>query len=99
MDGGVAVPNGFIAPYGRRLKRLRLPRRVRIAVRDFHLADCVSNRIEHGEIDSAFLRRPINHTVGIDGWIALVTRDFVMEVPLRVGPIPLRDDHIPFDSL
>ena len=80
-------------------KRLRLPRRIRIAVRNLHLADGVVHRIEHRQIVAAFLGRSIDQAVRVDGRIALVGRDLVMQIGFRIGPVPLRDDDIALDAL
>ena len=62
----VAVPDRFVTPERRGLQRLRLPRRVRIAIRNFHLTDGVVYRIEHRQIVAALFRRSIDQPIGID---------------------------------
>ena len=99
VDRRMAVPDSFIAPNWRGLHRLRLSRRVRIAIWNLHLTDGVVHGIEHGQVVAALLGRSVDQTVGVDVRIALVGGDFVVQIGFWIGPIPLGDHDISLDAL
>ena len=47
----------------------------------------------------AHLERAVDQAVGVDRGIAPVGRDLVVQVGLRVGPVPQRDDDVALDAL
>ena len=99
VNRGVAVPDGLIAPHRRGIQRLRLARRIGIAILNLQLADRVVHRIEHRQIVAALLGRSVDQTVGVYLWIALVGGDLVVQISFRIGPVPLRDHHVALDAL
>ena len=70
-----------------------------IAIRNLHLADGVVHRIEHRQIVAAFLRRSVDQAVGVDVRIAFVGGDLVVQIGLRIGPVPLGDHDVALDAL
>ena len=64
-----------------------------------HLAGGVVHRIEHRQIVAALFGRSVDQAVGVDVRIALIGGDFVVQIGLRVGPVPLRDDDVALDAL
>ena len=94
------VQIGSSPQYGEGCEHLRRGRRrVRIADRQRHLADRVLHRIEHRQVVGAQLERAVDRAVGVDRRVAPVGRDHVVQVRLRVGPVPLRDDDVALDAL
>ena len=96
------VPNLPVAPIGRRHDRL-LGRRVPLAQGRWHFGiahrrmevrDRVRRRVEDRQLISG-IERPI----GIDRRIAPIGRDQVVEVLVRLPPVPFRNDDIAFDTL
>ena len=59
-----------------------------IADRQRYLAHRVPDRIEHRQVVGAQLERAIHRPVGVDGRIAPVGRDHVVQVGLRIRPVP-----------
>src|SRR6516225_2586533 len=55
--------------------------------------------IQHRDHIGALLWRTVNQATRVQGGIAPVRADFVMEIALRARPIPDRDDHIALDPL
>ena len=96
---GLAVPYGLAAPIGRRLQRLIGPGRLGIAHRHFDLRRGVTHGVEHGDVVGRKLGRTVEQAVRVDRGIALVGSDLVVEVGLRTGPIPHRDDHVALHAL
>ena len=52
------------------------------------------DRVQHRHIGFAELECAIDRAVGVDRRITLVGRSLIVEIRLRVGPIPLRDDDV-----
>ena len=98
VDRSVAIPDRLIAPNGRWLQRRRLARRA-VVVRGLHLSERGVHRVEHRQIIAALLGRSINQAIRVHLGIALVGGDFVVQVSLGIGPIPLRDDDVALDAL
>ena len=73
-------PRSLRRPRMSTVQRLRLPRRLRVAVGSLHLANGVVHGIEHRQIVAAFLGRSIDQAVGVDRRIAPVGRDFVVQI-------------------
>ena len=74
-------------------------RRVGIAHRHVDRRRGVLHRIEHRQILRAFLGRAIERTVGVDGRIASVGADRIVQIGLRVRPVPQRHDEVALDPL
>ena len=100
------VPNLLHAPIGRGRQRLfdggvaRTESLRHIgAFRGRDVGDLVGLRIEHRLVVGSVFRRAIQRTVGIDGRIALIARDQVVEIFVGSAPIPFRDHDIALDAL
>ena len=52
-----------------------------------------------GQVVGAELERPVDQTVGVHRRVAAVGRHLVVQVRLRIGPVPLRDDDVALDAL
>ena len=96
-----AGPDRLGAPVRRwtRNLRRRRGRRARVADRHRNSGDGMRLRVEHGQVIGARLEHTVERTVGVDGGIAAVGRDQVVQVGLRVGPVPHGDDDVPLDAL
>ncbi len=98
---GLRGPQLLVAPIGRR--RIHLGRaargRLRIAHRNLHARGDALDRIENRHVVGAVLGRAIERPIGVDGGIALVGGDLVVQVGLGSRPVPYRDDDIALDSL
>ena len=57
------------------------------------------DRIEHRHEVGALLRRAVDRAVGVDGRVALVGRDLVVQVVLRRRPVPHADHDVALDAL
>ena len=57
------------------------------------------HRIQDGQVIDGGFQRPVDGSVGVDPRIALVARHLVVEVRLRVGPIPHADDDVALRAL
>ena len=100
VDVVPARPEDFIAPVGRGLRHLRIRRLgIRVPDRQLDLARRVVRRIQHGEVIGAQLQRTVDRSVGVDGGVPPVGRDLVVQIGLRVGPVPLGDDDVPLEAL
>ncbi len=55
------------------------------------------DRIEHRNGVRAQFRRAVEQAVGVDGGLALVGRDEVVQVVFRIEPIAHRDDEAALD--
>ena len=55
--------------------------------------------IDGRHVVGALFERAVDGPVGIHGWIALVRRNLIVRVDLRIGPVPHRDDHVPLSAL
>ena len=100
VDVVLAGPDDVAAPVRRRLHhRRRRRRRVRIADGQRHLADRVAHRIEHRQVVGAQLEGAVDQAVGVERRIAPIGRDRVVQVGLRVGPVPLGDDDVALEAL
>src|SRR6185369_16245185 len=64
-----------------------------------YLACRVGLWIEDSQVIAAFFECSVNGTVGVHGRIILVTRDGVMQIDFRIGPVPEGDDHVPLPAL
>ncbi len=101
MDGGLAVPDRFVAPVRRRRcgRLVRRTRRVRIAHDQFDAAGGIRLRIDHRQIVATLFERAVDRTVGIDRRIPLVARDLVVQIRFGIRPVPHRDHHVSLASL
>ncbi len=97
----LAVPDHFVAPVGRGLLHHRpLGRlRFRIANGQLHLTCRVVHRVENREVIRAELQRPEERSRGVDRRIPAIGRDLVVEIRLRVGPVPLGNHDVALDPL
>ena len=96
----LAGPDRFFTEVrgGRRhLRRGR--RRARVAHVKRNLADGVRLRIEHRDVVGAQLERAVQQTVRIDRRLAAIRRHHVVQVRLRIRPIPHRDHDVALDAL
>ena len=57
------------------------------------------HRIQHGQVVGAQLQRSVNEAVRIHGRVAPVRRDLVVQVRLRIRPLPFGDDDVPLQPL
>ena len=64
----------------------------------FHLARGVADRVEHRDHVGAVLRRAINLAIGVEPWVAPISRDGVVQVGRRLAPVPQRDYHVALDA-
>src|ERR1051325_6202078 len=96
---GLAIPDRFVSPVWGWLQWLPRSRRLGIADRHLDLACGMPNRVEHGNEVGAELGCTVNQSIGVHRWIALVARDFVVEILLGRGPVPLVDHYVPLDAL
>ena len=62
------------------------------------LGVCVAG-IEHRRVVGAQFERAVDRSVRVDPRVAPVGRDHVVQVGLRIGPVPLRDDDVALDAL
>ena len=101
VHGGLAVPDHFVAPVRRRRRRRRVrrARRLRIANDQLDLARRVPRRIDDRPVIAALFQRAVDGTVGVHGGIALVGRDLVVQIDLRIRPVPHRDHDVPLAAL
>ena len=101
VDRRLAVPDRLVAPVrGRRGWRLiRGARRVRIARADLDHARGVRLRIDDRQVVAALFERAVDRSVGVDRRVPLVGRDRVVQIDLRVRPIPHRHDDVALDAL
>ncbi len=81
----------------RHLRRRRW--RVGVTHRELHLTRRVFDRIEHWQVIGAELERAVDQAVRVEPGIAAIGRDLVVQIHLRVGPVPLRDDDLSLDPL
>ena len=95
----MAIPDSLIPPNRRGLQRLRLAGSIRIAIRNLHPASGVVHRVEHRKRVAALFGRSVDQAIGVQARIALIGRDFVVQITLRIGPVPLRDHDVPLDAL
>ena len=100
VDVVLARPDHLLVPVRRRSEHLRRGRWcVRIADGELHLVDRVLRRIEDGQVIGAQLESAVDGPVRVHGGVAPIRRHFVVQVRLRVGPVPQRDDHVALHSL
>ena len=96
----LARPEHLAVPVRRRLQHHRTRRRrLRIAHRQLDLARHVFHGIQNGEVVVAELERAVDGTVRVDRRIAPIGRDDVVQVGLRIGPVPLSNDDVALDAL
>ncbi len=100
MCSGLSSRDGFGSPIDRGCQHL-----FRFGLRStgLHWNRYLGHRVFHGIEDRqkvrAILMNPIDEAVGIGIWISSVDRDFIMEIVLRSGPVPLCDDDVSLHSL
>ena len=96
----LAGPDRLVGPVRRRLRHRRARRR-RVGVADGqrHAARGVGDRIQHRRVIGTQLERPVHRPVRVDARISPVGGHDVVQIRLRIGPVPLRDDHVPLDAL
>ena len=101
VDVGLAVPNGFISPIRRRRRRLIVAARWRLRVTDWHADSvrCGAHWVEDRQIVNAKFCGAVNCSVGVQCGIALVGGNFIVQIGLRVCPVPLGNDHVSFGTL
>ncbi len=56
-------------------------------------------RIDDGQVIAALFERSVDGAVGVHGRITLVARDLVVQIDLRIGPVPQRDDDVALPAL
>ncbi len=102
----LGVPDLLHAPIGRRRQRLFDRRVARTEgfrhVRAFRRrdeGDLLGLRIEHRQVVGGVFGRAVERAVGVDGRIALVGRDQVVQIFFGAAPIPFRDHDIALDAL
>ena len=59
----------------------------------------VPHRIQHRQVIGAEFERAVDQAVRVPRRIAPVGRDLVVQIGLRIGPVPLGDHDVPFDAL
>ena len=100
VDVVLAGPDRFFAVVRRRRGHLRRGRRrIGIANGQRNLADGVGLRIEHRHVVRAELERAIEQAVRVEGGIAAIGRHHVVQVRLRIGPVPHRDHDVALEAL
>ena len=101
VDVVPARPQDLVAPIGRGLRHLRVGRdgSVRIADGQWDLARRIVGRVQDGQVVGAQLQRAVDQAVRVESGFAPVGRDLVVEVDVRIGPIPFSDDHVALDAL
>ena len=100
VDVVLAGPDHFLAPVRRRRGHLRRRRRrVRIANRQLDLSRLVAVGIEHRQVVGAQFERAVDRPVRVERGIAAIGRDDIVEVGLRIGPVPHRDDDVALEAL
>src|SRR5262245_56548604 len=88
----LALPDRLAAPVRRWLRhRGGSWRRIRIADRQLDRAGDVLYWIEDRQVVGAELQRAVKGTVRVDRRVAAIRRDDVVQVRLRIDPIPPRD--------
>ena len=95
----LARPHHLGAPIRRRLRHVR-GRRLRrgVAHGERDAAGAVGRRIQNRHEVGAQLERSVHRPVRVDGRVAAVRRHHVVQVRLRVGPVPQRDDDVALDA-
>ena len=104
---GLGVPELLVAPIGRGTERLvhgRVPgskpfRRVRVAHRRLEVGHRVRLGIEDRQDVGRVFGRAEHRAVGVDRRIAPVRSDQVVQIFLRVAPVPGRDDDVALEPL
>ena len=100
MHVGLAGPQHLATPIGRRLsRRPRGGLGVGITHRERDPARRVAHRIQHRQVVGAQLERAVDRAVGVERGVAAIGRDLVVQVRLRIGPVPFGDDHVALDAL
>ena len=101
VRGGLAVQIASSPQYGdgRRRRVVRLARRLRIAHLQLDLRRRVAHRIDDRHVVGALFERAVDRSVRVDGRIAFVARDLVVQIHLRIGPVPHRDDDVALSAL
>jgi hypothetical protein len=105
---GALAPDLLLAPVGRGRGRLGCGRGMEgrperfgcVWVRDRHLEEChlVRLRIEDRHLVARVLGRAIERSVGVDGGIAPVRGDEIVDELLLGPPLPGRDDDVALDA-
>ena len=89
VDAGVAVPDRLLAPEHRRSQRvIRGAWRFRIEIGMLDELRRVVDGIEHRHEIRALFRRAVDHAVGVDRRVSLVGRNRVVQIHLRLAPVP-----------
>ena len=101
VDVRLTGPQHGVAPVSRRRTGGRTggDRRRGVAHGERHACHGVVHGIEHGQVVGAQLQRAVEQTVRVDARVAPVGRDDVVQVGLRIGPVPLGDDDVALDAL
>ena len=100
VDVVLARPDHFVCPVRRRLRHRRVRRRsVGVAHCQRNLARGVGDRVQHRNVVGTQFERAVHRPVRIDARIPAVGRYDIVQVGLGIGPVPLRDDHVPLDPL
>src|SRR6185295_11215589 len=90
VQAGLARPDDVLAPVGRRrqvLLRVGVLS-VRVANRHLHTRCRIAHRVEDVDIGLAESRNAVDVTVGVEGRIALVGRNRVVDKTYGSGPVP-----------
>ena len=106
---GALTPDLLVSPIGRGLVRLRCGggmerrperfRRIRIRDRHFEERRLVRLRVEDRHVVARVLGRPVERTIRVDGGIAPVRGDQIMDKGLLTAPFPGGDDEIALHAL
>ena len=81
------------------MARAETERRVFVANRRAEDRRRVLDWIEDRNVVRAVFRRTVERSVGVDGRVALVGRDQIVQVVLVVHPVAQRDDDVALDTL
>ena len=101
------IPDLFVVPIGgrrhrqqrRRMSRPEAERHLRIQHGRMEDRRGVLHRIEYRQVVGAVFRRSVERPVRVDGRLAFVRRDDVVQVMLVVAEALERDDDVPLDAL
>ena len=103
---GLGIPEDRVAPIGRRRGRLdragvarpKRERHVRVRHRHLEVRHLVRLGIEDRHVVGRIFRRPIERAIGIDRRLAPIRRDQIVQVLVRLRPVPGGDHDIALDA-
>src|SRR3989442_2319740 len=101
VDIGLAVPDGFVPPIRRRRRNLVVCARWSLRIANWHskLIRYSAHWIEDRQIINAEFGSAVDGSIGVQCGIALIRGDLIVQICLRVGPVPLGNDDVPLDTL